>query len=182
MLPTALAAPPVPRIALTVRVYHNASLPTALQKRALAEAESVLQAGLVTVHWQECSRLDSSPGCDASPGRSEFVLVVREGIRCQDTSGTLGQAWVVRQTGGMLAAVNVHCVALLAETARTDVAVLLGRVVAHELGHLMMRTSSHARRGLMRPNWTADEVRRNRTADWAFTAADVAAMRQPGTE
>jgi hypothetical protein len=60
--------------------------------------------------------------------------------------------------------------------------VLLGRVAAHELGHLMMRTSAHPRRGLMRPNWTPNEIRRNRQADWAFTAGDVAAMRQPGAE
>ena len=80
----------------------------------------------------------------------------------------------------MLATVYVTCVAWLATAARTDVTVLLGRVAAHELGHLVIRTSAHARRGLMRPHWTPDEVRRNRASDWAFTAADVAAMRQPG--
>jgi hypothetical protein len=78
--------------------------------------------------------------------------------------------------------VYVNCVASLATAARADVAVLLGRVAAHELGHLMMRTSAHARRGLMRPNWTLNEIRRNRPADWAFTEGDVAAMRQPGAE
>lgn len=56
---------------------------------------------------------------------------------------------------------------------------LLGRVVAHELGHLMMHTSSHAHRGLMRANWTPHEVRRNLAADWAFTADDIAAMSRP---
>jgi hypothetical protein len=78
--------------------------------------------------------------------------------------------------------VHFSCVAWLAKTAGTDVAVLLGRVIAHELGHLLRRTSAHARHGLMRPNWTPDEVRRNRAADWAFTAGDVAAMRLPGAE
>ena len=63
-------------------------------------------------------------------------------------------------------------------SAGTDVAVLLGRVAAHELGHLMMHTTAHARRGLMRPNWTPDEVRRNHLADWEFTAEDVTSMRQ----
>lgn len=179
--PTALAAPPVSRIALTVRVYQTAGLPSALEKRALAEAETVLGAGLVDVRWQECTGLNSSPTCDVPPGPSELLLVMREGTPCQDTSATLGEAWIVRRAGGVLATVYVNCVAWLATAARTDVAVLLGRVAAHELAHLMMRTSAHARRGLMRPNWTPDEVRRNRAADWAFTAADVAAMRQPGT-
>ena len=153
-----------------------------MELRALAEAETVLRAGLVDVRWQVCTGLNSSPTCDVPPGPSELLLVVREGAPCQDTSATLGEAWVIRRAGGLLATVYVNCVAWLATAARTDVAVLLGRVAAHELGHLMMRTSSHARRGLMRPNWTPDEIRRNRAADWAFTAADVAAMRQPGTK
>ena len=67
-------------------------------------------------------------------------------------------------------------------SAGTDVAVLLGRVAAHELGHLMMDTSAHTRRGLMRPNWTPDEVRRNHFADWEFTAEDVTSMRQLAAE
>jgi hypothetical protein len=182
MSPTAVTATAVPRIALTVRVYQTAGLPSALKKRALAEAETVLGAGLVDVRWQDCTGLNSSPPCDVPPGPSEFLLVVRERASCQDPPATLGQAAVVRRVGGVLATVYVNCVTRLATAAGTDVAVVLGRVVAHELAHLMMRTSAHARHGLMRPNWTLDEVRRNRATDWAFTAGDVAAMRQPGTE
>ena len=177
----ALTATAVPRIALTVRVYQTAGLPSALEHRALDEAETVLRAGLVDVRWQECTGLNSPPACDMPPGSSELLLVVRDGAPCQDTRAKLGEAWVVRRAGGVLATVYVNCVACLATAARTDVAVLLGRVAAHELGHLLMRTSAHGRRGLMRPNWTPDEVRRNRAADWAFTAGEVAAMRQPGT-
>lgn len=180
--PTALAAMPVPQIALTVRVYQTAGLPSAVEKRALAEAETVLRAGLVDVRWHDCTDLNSSPTCDVPLGPSELLLVVREGAPCHDTSATLGQAVVIRRAGGVLATVNVNCIRRLATAARTDVAVLIGRVAAHELAHLMMRTSAHASRGLMRPNWTLDEVRRNRAADWALTAGDVAAMRQPGTE
>ena len=172
----------VPRTALTVRVYQTAGLPSMLEQRALAEAETVLRAELVDVRWQECTGLNPSPACDVPPGSSELLLVVREGAPCQDTSATLGEALVVRRAGGVLATVHFSCVAWLATVARTDVAVLLGRVTAHELGHLLMRTSAHARRGLMRPNWTPDEVRRNRAADWAFTAGDVAAMREPRLE
>ena len=180
--PAAVTATAVPRIALTIRVYQTAGLPSAMEERALAEAETVLGAGLVDVRWQDCTDLNSSPTCDVPPGPSELLLVVREGAPCQDTSATLGKAVVVRRVGGVLATVYVNCVAWLATAAGTDVAKLLGRAAAHELGHLMMRSSGHARRGLMRPNWTPDEVRRNRAADWTFTAADVAAMRQPLAE
>ena len=178
--PTALTASAVPRIAVTVRVYQTAGLAFTLEQRALAEAETVLRAGLVEVRWHECTGLNPSPICDVPPGPSDLLLVVRAGDPChEDTSAMLGAALVGRGAGGVLATVYVDCVASLATEAGADLAVLLGRVAAHELGHLMMRTPAHARHGLMRPNWTPHEIRRNRPADWAFTAQDVAAMRQP---
>ena len=172
------AAAPAPRISLTVRVYPPAGLPSALQTRALAEAEAVFLAALVDVQWQVCARRSASPACDEPPGPSEVLLVVRAGTACDDSAVTLGEA-IVRRAGGVLATVYADCVRRLATQTGADVGLLLGRVAAHELGHLMMRTSAHARRGLMRPNWTREEVRRNRAGDWAFTAADAAAMRQP---
>jgi hypothetical protein len=108
--PTAAAA--VPRIALTVRVYQIAGLAFTLEQQALAEAETVLRAGLVEVRWQECTGLNPSPICDVPPGPSELLLVVRAGDPChQDTSATLGAALVVRRAGGVLATVYVSCVA-----------------------------------------------------------------------
>jgi len=152
----------------------------AAESAALAEADAVLRAALVDVRWQVCARPSASPACHEPPGPSEVLLVVRAGTACDDTQVTLGEAMVGRRADGVLATVYVDCVTRLARQTGADVGVLLGRVAAHELGHLMIRRhSAHARRGLMRPTWTRDEVRRNRAADWAFTAADAAAMRQP---
>jgi hypothetical protein len=181
MSPTASTSAAILRTTITVRVYQTAGLPSTLEQRALAEAETVLRAALVDVRWRQCTGLNPSTGCDAPLGPSELLLrIVQGGTPGQDTSATLGNALVVRRAGGVLATVYFSHVAWVAKAAKTDVAVLLGRVAAHELGHLMMHTPAHARRGLMRPNWTPGEVRRNRPADWAFTAEDVAAMRQPG--
>ena len=181
---TALPAAEVLRTSITVRVYQSAGLPSTLEQRALTEAETVLQAALVDVRWRTCTAPSPSAACDLPPGPSELLLrIAREGTRRQGGSATLGDALVTRcGPGGVLATVYVNHVTTLAHLAKADVAMLLGRVAAHELAHLMMHTSAHTRRGLMRPNWTAYEVRRNRAADWAFTAEDVAAMREPRLE
>jgi hypothetical protein len=171
-----------PRTTLTVRVYQIAKFPSLLEQRALAEAESVLRSGRVDVSWRKCSGLALSVGCSSPPAPFELLLVVRDGAPCQDTSATLGKALVDRDRGGVLATVYLDCVQRFAVSAGTDVAVLLGRVAAHELVHLMMRSSAHTLRGLMRPHWTRDEVRQDRLADWAFTAGDVIAMRQPAAQ
>jgi hypothetical protein len=179
---TALMAADARRITITVRVYQNAGLTPMVEQRALAEAEAVLRAALVDVRWQDCTGPNVSAACHVPRGPSELLLrVIRNRTPRKSESPRLGDAFVARREGGgVLATVYVDHVAGMAKAAETDVAVLLGRVAAHELGHLIMDTSEHARRGLMRPNWTAGEVRRNSAVDWAFTAEDVAAMRQPG--
>lgn len=182
--PIALTAAEVPRTTVTVRVYQAVALPSAVEQRALTEAETVLRAAHVNVRWRTCSGPTRSAACDEPPGPAElFLRVVRKGMPRLGASATLGDALVVRRAGGsVLATVYVDNVAWLATVAETDVAVLLGRVAAHELGHLIMQTTGHARHGLMRQNWTPREVRRNRASDWVFAAVDVAAMREPKLE
>ena len=176
LLPTELAAAEAPRASITVRVYQQtADLTSALEDRALREAETVLRAAFVDLHWQDCTGQNRALACDVPGGPSELLLVVRHGDPCEEMPARLGHAIA----GGVMATVHLNCIARLARVSRTDAAVLLGRVIAHELGHLMMRGSSHPRRGLMRAKWTLFEVRRNHAADWAFTPDDVKAMHQP---
>lgn len=179
MPPGAHAAPADIRTSVTVRVYQTAGLSSAFERRALAEAGTVLRTARVNVRWERCAGWTPSHACDGRAGRSDFVLLVVPGER---RDRVLGTARVVRGAGGVLATVYAHQVALVAEEAGSDAAVLLGRVAAHELGHLMMNTPAHARRGLMRANWTPGEVRRGLAADWAFTSDDLAAMRQPAPD
>jgi hypothetical protein len=63
-------------------------------------------------------------------------------------------------------------------TAGADVAVLLGRTVAHEIGHLLIGTNRHAASGLMRARWSREELQRNHPADWRFNARDGVEMRR----
>jgi hypothetical protein len=59
---------------------------------------------------------------------------------------------------------------------------LLGRAIAHELGHLLLGTTSHEREGLMRAYWLADEVRRRFTRDWTFSASSILDVRRAAQE
>jgi hypothetical protein len=175
--PARLAAAAVPRTTITVRVCKDVSLPSMVEQRALDEAGAVLRAASVDVRWRKCT----GPDVDASSTAFELVLRIVE-ARQATPPAVLGTAFVIRRAGGVLATVYADRVAVLANQALIDVAVLFGRVAAHELGHLMMRTSVHARHGLMRSQWTTDELRRNYAPDWTFTARDVAEMRQPGSD
>jgi hypothetical protein len=163
------------RMVIIVRVYQT-GLSAAVERRALAEAGRVLRAALVDVQWEVCSRATESAVCQR-PRPSELLLrMVREGPR-HPHPARLGDAIVDPCSRcGVLATVYLDRVTAIAGVAQADLAILIGRVAAHELGHLMTQTSAHSRSGLMRGNWTPAEIRRNGAADWTFSAGDVEAM------
>ena len=167
-----------PRIAVTIRVYRFGGPSVALQERALIEAERVLRTAFVEVRWQPCTGEDESPACVGSPGPSELLVRFVGGPARRGQPAALGDAIVGPRSNGVLATVYLDRASRVAEEAHANLALVLGRVVAHEIGHLLMRTSVHPRHGLMRSHWTLDELRRNRAVDWAFTFQDVAEIRQ----
>ena len=91
----------------------------------------------------------------------------------------LGDAMVDRQSGaGVLATIYFDRVLWLAHQAGADSRVLLGSAIAHELGHLLLATTSHGPAGLMRALWSQDEVRRGHSSDWTFAPTEIAAIRR----
>jgi hypothetical protein len=65
----------------------------------------------------------------------------------------------------------------MAERTGVDAHALLGRAIAHELGHLLMATSAHGPNGLMRPVWSQSEIRSRQIDDWIFRPREIAAIR-----
>lgn len=177
----------VSRTIVTVRIYQMVGLAPVVAGRALDRAADTLEAGLVTVLWRRCSPApdtEASTACRTPPGRGELALrIVRDRIAAvPDGSTVLGDALVdPHARTGVLATVYHDRVAALAAVAGIDLADLLGRAVAHELGHLLMASTTHASHGLMRSTWTRDELRRDRAADWRFAPDDIAAMQRRPT-
>ncbi len=63
----------------------------------------------------------------------------------------LGESMLDReQRGGVLMTIDVFPVRAVAEQAFTAVPTLLGRAIAHEIGHLLLGSAEHPRSGLMR--------------------------------
>ena len=57
---------------------------------------------------------------------------------------------------------------------------LLGRAIAHEIGHMLIGTPAHARVGLMRAVWVdAASCAAVRPLDWMFSGREGAELRPP---
>lgn len=91
----------------------------------------------------------------------------------------LGESMLDReQRGGVLMTVDLFPVRAVAARAGTNIATLLGRAIAHEVGHLLLGSAEHPRLGLMRALWSHDELRGVKPAHWGFSSREAAQMRQ----
>jgi hypothetical protein len=166
----------MPLRSLAVRVYDIA--PSGPERHTLAVASGLLEGARLQVDWRVCAgRLthQEANGCGAPPGRGEVILrLIRTPPALRPGTVTLGTTLVdAGSRSTLLVTVYRDRVRQMARAARRDEAVLLGRVIAHELVHAILATNSHSTDGLMRTAWTIDEVRRDRIPDWALSNSSV---------
>jgi hypothetical protein len=167
---------------LTIRVYDMAQVDPRERADAIKQANEILADAGVMVDWRDCGRrADGEPaGCEVHRGRADLVIRVMHGGLDSDTemAHALGFSVVEANTGaGALATVFVNRVEPVARRAGADRATLLGRTIAHEVGHLLLGTNEHSEEGLMRELWTDVELARNRRQDWVFAPEDRQRLR-----
>jgi hypothetical protein len=180
-LPCAAAA--VADHRMVIRIYDSAALPAADRAAAISVASAILGAAGLDVLWRSCGAIaqggDSRP-CLAPLAANELAVrfVFRPlGSVPRVNAVALGYSLVDRDTRfGSLATIHLERVEQLASTTRVEPPTLLGRAVAHEIGHLLLGTTDHARAGLMRAVWPREMIEHNRAGDFQFTPSDVRAL------
>lgn len=168
---------------LVVRTYALTTIAAPDLERARHEATALLDLAGIEVAWISCDGEAPSAvpvRCGTPLKRDEVaVRLVRLPRAPAGREQSLGESLIDRQQGsGTLATIYVDRVEWLARAACADVPTLLGRALAHELGHLLLGTRDHSPSGLMRPLWTRDEVRRQAPRDWQFTRADASRLQE----
>jgi hypothetical protein len=157
---------------LIVRIYDNAGVLAADRTRAIGRASEILVKADLDIDWRDCSARWTLRGrCAAPAAAGELMVRLVRSPKGAERERALGASVIDSTTGGgTLATVFVDRVESMAGQARADRAGMLGRVIAHEIGHLLLGTNAHAETGLMREIWTFAELTRNRAQDWMFTA------------
>jgi hypothetical protein len=157
---------------VVIRSYNLSGV----QTRELTEARETLQATLRTATidlvWRDCA----NSSCEEPLGARDLIVRIVATPRGAGPD-ELGYSMVdLQERIGTLATVYADRIALLAERARIDAGKLLGRAVAHEVGHLLLGTSQHSATGLMRARWLDSEVRRDFAPDWTWSRAEILSM------
>lgn len=159
---------------LTVRIYDNAGVLAGDRARAIKRANEILSRADLTVEWRDCPAggMRTRGNCTAPHAPGELAVRLVRSPKSDPNPRALGSALIDSATGsGTLATVYVDRVSAMAGQVKTDIWGIVGRVMAHEIGHLLLGSNSHSDSGLMREIWTLRDLIRNRPEDWIFSRA-----------
>ena len=165
---------------VVVRIYNQTTALSEDIGPALGTATGILDAAGVAVVWQRCDiRTSAAAACAAPIHANELTIRLLASPSSPGSQKQLQLGYSVVDTGahaGALATIYPDRVTMIAREAGTRADLLLGRAIAHEIGHLLLGTTTHAATGLMQAVWTIDTVRRDLPGDWFFTPRDAVAM------
>src|SRR5918993_1238198 len=172
-----------PSATVTIRTYNYAIVSSEQLALARLETESIFMNAGISVEWVECRVPGRNDGSACTEpllaGRDLMLRLVERTPVHPERIVALGESMLDRdQRGGVLMTVDMFPVRSVAARAGTNIATLLGRAIAHEVGHLLLGSAEHPRLGLMRALWSHDELRGLKPAHWGFSSREAAQMRQ----
>jgi hypothetical protein len=158
---------------VVIRLYDMATRNAAGRVVAMRTATNAIATAGIKVKWRDCSRGGTAHPCRTVRDAGDLVVRVMPARGAGNPSAELGFA-PIDPSGRATVIATIYYDAVTGVARRTGLGAneLLGRAIAHEIGHLLLRAPGHANSGLMRPLWTDDELMRNHPGDWTFSEAD----------
>ncbi len=169
---------------VVIRLYDPAGTPDRELSVAMETTTGTLRTAHLQVEWVVCPPHPNRPwnsatGCVAAPRAGELIVRIMRTPALDVVGETLGDAVVDKAAGrGTLATIYADRIDRLAADAGVDRGLLLGRAMAHEVGHRLLGTTTHPPRGLMRAKWASAELRRGTPRDWLFSTSEARALRR----
>ena len=168
---------------LTVRLYDYADIEPKMIERTCGEASRVLFSAGIAILWEQCRTSAKDTNQDASCAQRAGAHVIQLRIHPREMAKKLtkrgiefGYSIPLENGFGIIAGVYVDRTREMARSLGLDLHVVLGHLIAHEIGHLLLGTNSHAKTGVMRPTWRDREVRLAVTGVLGFTEAQAQEM------
>jgi len=171
--------------ALILSVFNDASVPPETLAQGETRAAHILSQAGIQVGWMNCAsggthvpdQFEQPSLCSriAYPSHLSVRIVlavpsVREDIFGEAFTDSEGKGTYIKLFYAHLADPNVHLPLGDGE--------LLGYVIAHEVGHLLLGTNSHSHEGIMQGRWEDVQLREAGKGNLQFTSSQAALMRE----
>ena len=167
-------------VQLRVSVFNSAPISPKAIEHAEGEASRILEDAGVAVIWLNCPQ-DSQH--EVSRGRcTEASFPLHLHLRIGRVSrglkrSTVGVSFSAEDGQGCYADVFYEPIRQLEEETHVALHVILGHAMAHELGHLLLGTNSHSPNGLMRANWTGEDLKDASRGNLCFSSEQTLRIR-----
>ena len=176
--PEAVAAPQP--LEITVYVYNVAQVPHGMLRSAEHSASKIFEVAGLGTTWREPSskREDLEAGLRGDPWiQTNIALKIYTQPMIKELPLDEGALGFVLRFETNSAVILYDRVQNLASFKRTDITSILGIAIAHEIGHLLLRSSEHSSQGIMRRNWPSTDLQSAAQARLRFTAEQSQRMR-----
>jgi hypothetical protein len=171
-----------------VRLYNLAHVSAETLNHATQRATVVLATAGVRAIWQqETNDAKEAHSVDLSGAhvwrtqdsalQRYLVLAVVRGVAADYLQGALGGAFPEAQTG-VNAIIFYDRVECLKQSDEIDIGILLGLAMAHEIGHVLLRSAAHSQAGIMKSPWTKADIQHAAARLGEFTAFERSKLRQ----
>ena len=184
VLAAALAAAE-PSSKITVFIYNYASISSEVLAQTEVEAARIYQLSGIEIQWLDCplspGEAGQFPACQVPPGPTRLALrILSQSMaeRLRQAQDSFGFA-LYPEDGSFATVANVFAydAEQLANRRGVRQGVILGHLMAHELGHLLLGTGSHSSSGIMHVPWHLKELEIIAQGRMWFTPAEAGRMR-----
>jgi len=133
------------RSIVRVLLTNLAEVPAGMLDHAKAEAVAVFERSQISLEWSDAKACET---------RCLFVRIVAKPIGTESRKqSVVGIAPGTREARGKFAWVFYDRICIYSADLQLDASQMLGHVIAHELGHLLLPHGAHSLTGVMRPAW-----------------------------
>lgn len=143
---------------VSVLVYDDAQVPADTLTRAEHRAATIFSSAGLNVIWVNCIH-GGAAACHPFSDPFSLVLLIVPNAAPPTADAIFGIAFLGPDGIGRNADVFWKRVQELQTNSKVDTANLLGCVMAHEMGHLLLGPNAHAVSGIMEPHWQDWELR-----------------------
>jgi hypothetical protein len=156
---------------ITVLVNDSAGVKAEVLRQAEREAARLFEAAGIEISWVNCAE---SNECQRLLGPKEFVLHILP-VGRTGSDFVFGMAFLGEDGRGQYS--DVFFDRLKQAQGNVGLALLLGAVSTHELGHLLLGSNSHSGIGIMEPRWGPEGLRKVGMGIMLFTPEQARSMR-----
>ncbi len=181
LCPTAWSKVPViQKPPVTVSVHNDAGIPLAVLLQAESEASRLFRQSGLELRWLNCSppqlfKQNPSECATADFPRHLQLRVARHSLNLNEFA--MGIAYLSADGTGCYADLFYDRASLVHEISHISMATILGHGIAHELGHLLLGTNSHAPAGIMRARWQPADLASASQGHLLFSTLESQEMR-----